>query len=141
MGHIISGPLNDIAGNGVHSRLFVGERNDTKDSLDKLWDLETTRIKEQDGVHEALIDDIGFNGERYSVNLPRKGGYANPDRNYKNALNRLQSLLEKVQKDPAIMEEYDKIFREQENEGIIERVRDEQIEEGKGKFNSCHIML
>ena len=33
------------------------------------------------------------------------------------------------------MKEYEKIFREQEKEGITERVNSEQIEEGNGKVH------
>ena len=86
-------------------------------------------------MHEDLIDNISFNGMRYSVGLPWKEGIGNPDRNEHNAVNRLKSLTKKLQKDPAVMKEYHNIFKEQEQEGIIERVTKDQTDGNKERVH------
>ena len=49
-----------------------GEIADSK--LKRLWDLETLGICETKDVYEDLVENIQFNGERYSVKLPWKAG-------------------------------------------------------------------
>ena len=135
LGYVLSGPMKGVAKEELLANLCINEREEIKDSLNKLWDLETVGIKEVDPVHEDLIDNISFNGMRYSVGLPWKEGIGNPDRNEQNAVNRLKSLTKKLQKDPAVMKEYHNIFKEQEQEGIIERITKDQTDDNKERVH------
>ena len=92
--------------------------------VNKLWDSESLGIKEEDHVHEPLIDNLCFTGERYRVGLPLKVGQGDLPSNYDLpfSLMRLQNQIKKLRKDPDTMEKYDQIIREQEQMGIIEKV-------------------
>ena len=41
-------------------------------NVNRLWDLETLGIRQENEIYEAVIDDIQFTGTRYSVGLPWK---------------------------------------------------------------------
>ena len=73
---------------------------------------------------EKVIDDISFRGSRYSVGLPWKLGHSSVPSNYQNSLARLKSQLRKLKQSPDILEQYDNIFSEQLEAGIIEKVMD-----------------
>ena len=92
------------------------------EQVNKLWDLDSLGIRPNDDVHEALIDDIVFTGERYSVSLPWKAGCGPLPLNYNNCVARLKSQVRKLKQDPKILCEYDRIISEQLETGIISRV-------------------
>ena len=102
--------------------------------VNKLWDLDSLGIREDNQVHENLVDNICFTGERYQVGLPWKIGNGDLPTNYEISLMRLQSQLRKLRNDPQTLIEYDKIIREQENMGIVERVS------ALEKVDSCHYL-
>ncbi len=88
----------------------------------KLWDLETLGIRQENEVHEGVIDDIRFTGQRYSVGLPWKVGCAPLASNYKNSLTRVSSQFKKLKRDPKVLDMYNDIILEQEKAGVIEKV-------------------
>ena len=93
----------------------------TKESdLKRLWDLETLGIREADDVYEGFKDNIRFNGYRYSVRLPWKAGsYHLPD-NKAMCEQRLRCLLRRLRKELDVLYEYDRIMKEQLEQGIME---------------------
>ena len=91
-------------------------------NVNKLWDLETLGIRQENEIHEAVIDDIQFTGTRYSVGLPWKISHDKLPSNYGNCLMRLQGQIGKFRKDPQIYDECNKIIKEQLEMGIIEQV-------------------
>ena len=100
-------------------------------SVKKLWDLETVGIQNKgNDVHEALKDEISFNGERYVVGLPWKEGHKQLPSNYYNSLKRLKGQIHKLQQDPDTLIEYDRVIKDQLEKSIIEPVCDLE-EEGK----------
>ena len=128
LGWVISGPLRggQIDGNEVQVHFVQSTTKQEKDYLDekvsKLWDLDSLGIRQDNEVHEKLIDNISFTGQRYSVALPWKSGHDELPSNYGITLNRLQVLLKKLKKDPDILSKYDEVIREQEKAGIIQKV-------------------
>ena len=92
-----------------------------EEQVNKLWDLDSLGIRPKD-VHEALLDDIVFTGERYSVSLPWKEGHGPLPLNYNNCVARLKSQIRKLKQDPKILHEYDRIISEQLQTGIISKV-------------------
>ena len=65
-------------------------------------------------------DNIRFNGHWYSVRLPRKAGsYHLPD-NKAMCEQRLRGLLRCLHKEPDVLYEYDRIMKEQLEQGIME---------------------
>ena len=79
-------------------------------------------------MYEDLVENIQFNGERYSVKLPWSG---TPDItcNYQLCVNRLKELKQRLNKDPEIAREYNEVIQEQLKEGIIEKVTEDQPNE------------
>ena len=93
-----------------------------EEQVNKLWDLDSLGIRPKDNVHEALLDDIVFTGERYSVSLPWKEGHGPLPLNYNNCVARLKSQIRKLKQDPKVLHEYDRIISEQLQTGIISKV-------------------
>ena len=63
----------------------MSEENEIQREICKLWDLDSLGIKKIDEVHEAFVDSITFDGERYSVRLPWKKGHGDLPSNYENS--------------------------------------------------------
>ena len=89
LGWVLSGPLRGERDRVIANVNFVKcrkveERQEfqraeglesSEQSVKKIWDLETVGVQDKGtDVHEALKDEISFNGERYIVALPWKEG-------------------------------------------------------------------
>lgn len=81
LGWVISGPLEHSQSADREQAVsvnFVGSDSTMKERLEEdiqvLWDLETLGITEGDEVYKEFVDNICFNGDRYSVKLPWKEG-------------------------------------------------------------------
>ena len=115
---------------GVH---FVAKCNTQTDQLDenvkRIWDLETIGVIESKEMHDDFVENIEFNGSRYSVKLPWRDGHENLPSNYDVSLARLKSQIRKHKKEPAMLEEYDSVITEQIKSGVIEKVseKDESV--------------
>ena len=73
-------------------------------------------------MYEEFIDNISFNGTRYSVKLPWKEGHDSLPSNYELSLSRMKSQIRKLRIEPEILEEYDAVIKEQLDSGVIETV-------------------
>ena len=132
LGWVASGPLkysssaNGAQEVGVH---FAAKCNTQTDQLDKnvkrMWDLETIGVIESKEMHDDFVENIEFNGCRYSVKLPWRDGHENLPSNYELSLARLKSQVRKLKKEPAMLEEYDSVITEQIKFGVIEKVSEE----------------
>jgi hypothetical protein len=109
--------------------IFVGNCSVQTDQLDEnvkqMWDLETLGIVEGHEIHDEFVENIKFNGNRYSVKLPWRDGHENLPSNFELSLGRLKSQVRKLRKEPDILGEYDKVIAEQINSGIVEKISDE----------------
>ena len=69
-------PLDGMQEVGVN---FVANCDIQTDQLDenvkRMWDLETLGVVEANGIHEEFVENITFNGTRYSVKLPWRTGH------------------------------------------------------------------
>ena len=112
LGWVLSGPLRGERDRVIANVNFVKcskmeerqefQRAEGLDSLEqsvkKLWDLETVGVQDKGtDVHEALKDEISFNGERYIVGFPWKDGHKQLPSNYYNSLKRLKGQIHKLQ--------------------------------------------
>ena len=70
--------------------------------------------------------EISFDGRHYEVALPWKEDCFPRTNNYRMCEIRLRSLHFKLKKDPDLLRDYDKIIREREQTGIVERVHKEE---------------
>ena len=133
LGWVLSGPLkgktvassNNVNINLVHDpskRLHVNSSVRLDDEVKQLWDLETIGIRSTDEVHDELLDNVSFNGERYLVKLPWKVGHKPLPSNFQNSFCRLKGQLRKLKKEPHVLEAYDNIIKDQLEQNIIEKV-------------------
>ena len=134
LGWVVSGPLKGSSENenvNVNFVSQVGNHNlgDIGCDVNKLWDLETLGIRENNDVHEALLDKIKFNGSKYSVKLPWKQGHEHLPTNYSNSLARMKGQIKRLANEPKLLSEYDAIMKEQLSSGVIERVGELETKE------------
>ena len=128
LGWVISGSLTykqpDRA-QGVQVN-FVGSDSVKTECLERnvqrLWDLETLGVRESSEVYEDFVDNIAFNGNRYSVKLPWKEGHDSLPSNYEWSLSRMKGQIKKLRKEPEVLEEYNAVIKEQLDSGVIEKV-------------------
>ena len=103
---------------------FAGiEKSSSLDKdVTKLWDLDSVGVRPVDTVYTDVVDNITFTGERYAVGLPWKVGHKQLPSNYANCASHLKSQIKKLQNNPDLFNECHKIVKDQEENGIIEKV-------------------
>ena len=131
LGWVLSGPLQ---GKSLNSTSFVNvnylpsfslkssETQRIDEEINKLWDLDSIGIRTDNEIHENVLDNIVFTGERYSVGLPWKVGHKSLPTNYNISLMRLKGLGKKLRNEPMILDKYNDILQEQVASGVIEQV-------------------
>ena len=128
LGWTLSGPVGESENKVVQSsvNLILGSPQDSMNQkLNQLWDFESIGITEGKDVHEEFQEQIEFKGDQYSVRLPWKEAKSLLPTNYNLSLARLKGQIKKLQKDEKTAKEYGKVIKEQLEEGIIEKVTDE----------------
>ena len=95
-----------------------------KNELSRFWELEALGISSaEDSVYENFSNEIQFVGGRYEVKLPWKKDHPVLPDNYLLSKHRLERQFKKLQGSPELLSEYDAIIKEQEEMGIVERVK------------------
>ena len=94
----------------------------TEELLHRLWNLDSTGIRDKETVHYKFLENISFVNGRYCVTLPLKEKRDPLPDNYELSLVRLNSLVRRLRKEPSILKEYNQVFEDQLPEKIIERV-------------------
>ena len=125
LGWVLSGPLQGEKLNSSVCEVNFLQCEQSKNldvQVNKLWDLDSLGIRPKDDVHESLVDNIKFTGERYSVSLPWKAGHGPLPSNYANCVARLKSQVKKLKQDPEVLQKYNDMILEQLNSGIVSRV-------------------
>ena len=103
-------------------------------NVNRFWDLETTGIREKEdsNLHD-FQDSIYFNNEgKYEARLPFKESHETLSDNYSLCEKRLLKLYNKLKNDTVLLKNYDAIFVEQREAGIIETV------ETTSSLADCH---
>ena len=141
LGWMVCGPTEVVAkGNGETLVQMIEiddicqdlETSNLNGKLQKFWELESVVDSDEKMVLKGFQDSIEFNGSRYvaELSLQDPNGFS-ADHNTI-ALKRLLSLHANLFKDTDLRDEYYKVFKEYENEGIIEKVCDPGV---PGKVN------
>ena len=99
------------------------ESFDLKDSVQRLWDIESIGIRDsEESVYDSFIENISFEEGRYTVQLPFKKHHQPLPDNYELSLVRLNSLYRWLQREPALLKEYNSIILDQIENNIVEKV-------------------
>ena len=101
--------------------------------LERFWKVESLEGTDKCVIHQ-FEKDISFNGERY-VTKPFRPDHSPLTPNMNVAKRRLRSLRGRLEKD-CIVDRYDKVLRDYEGDGIIEKVPDEEIDVGRVHYLS-----
>ena len=91
-----------------------------RSELNKFWSVESVDTEDDCVVHQ-FQKDIVFNGERYVTKLPFKPDHDTLPDNYCVSERRLVSLRKKLVQS-GLLEDYNKVFRDFECDGMIEKV-------------------
>jgi len=115
----------------------------TKPNLEMFWNLESLGITESpstcddDLALDHFNNTVKFVEGRYEVTWPWKEENPSLPTNYYLAVGRLKAILQKLQKHPQLLKQYEAIIQEQLQRGIIEKVGTE-TEEGLVKHYIPH---
>ena len=84
--------------------------------------MEALGITEIDLVHKNFVKDIRFENGHYVVKLHWRQHHDILPDNFELSSGRLISTLKRLEKDPPLLKEYDRIINKQLQNGIIEQV-------------------
>ena len=91
------------------------------EQLRAFWELESLGIRpDEKSVHDGTSSSIKFREGRYKVSLPWKQFHQPLPDNYHLSHKRLHGLLTRLHRNPALLQDYDRIIQEQIDKGIVE---------------------
>ena len=101
-------------------------------SLKQFWQTENIGIDSQSFEENEMqiAPEILRTKHNYEVGLPFKADRLPSSNNYNLCASRLKSLHHKLRKEPKLLQEYDHIIKEQEKQGIVEKIPS-NLEESK----------
>ena len=111
--------------------------SDIVNELENFWNNESLGIKgdNDSSTHEKFVDDIKLFDDRYEVKLPFNEGQPTLHDNSSLSNIKLFSLVNRLQQNGEIAQQYDQIINYQWNQGIVERVDENaQIELGNVRY-------
>lgn len=153
LGWLLSGPTNkgEIKENFCQANLIIesptsGICNSVDSNqeliceLKRFWDTESIGISNNEIDNEEFLPNVTFlqDDRRYEVNLPWKPGCFPDNSNYQLCVNRLYQLRSKLQSNKELEGQYDNIFQEQIESGIIERVPVDETDNENSHFLPHH---
>ncbi|VDO76067.1 unnamed protein product [Heligmosomoides polygyrus] len=133
LGYIVSGCQSEVTTEPARA-LTITTSNEEKETWDRYWALESSGTNEFTGstrsgvqqTHDKVLKEFRNSIQRrddgYYVRLPWKVNYASLPDNKSIAIKRLHKVLEMLSHDKPMLEQYDRIFKDQLEKGIIEEV-------------------
>ena len=89
--------------------------------MERFFGLDVLGIQDNEtSVYENFLEGIEFKDSRYEVKLPFKEDMPVMEDNFNLCRKRLDNLLKKLEKDKALMAEYEKIIKSQLETGVVE---------------------
>ena len=137
LGWVIGGPVASVGCGEILSYCLTcchTQLTSTSEDIEKLWNLESIGIEKESGpdkltAHESSAvqqfeSSLTYNGEFYTVSLPKKESFGCVKSNLSLALNRLDSKVRSLSRNPATYARYDQEIRAFEKEGFARAVPD-----------------
>ena len=152
-GWILHGPMGfERARSGTHATHFCTARNvmDNDALVRSLWDVESIGIIPERELEEGdseIMDRFSNSlhkqeDGRYAVEWPWVGcDEIEMDSSKDIAEKRLEGLVKRLKKDPKLFEEYDKIIRNYLEQGMAEKVDDQDKLEAKTRYLPHHCVV
>ena len=100
--------------------------------IHKLWDLDAIGIDatapspQDDVAYQQYLNSLKFT-DKYYARLPWKRDHDPLPHNYKMAVGQLHALISSLRHKPDLLDHYDKIIKEQLDDGFVERVPNPKI--------------
>ena len=110
-------------------------------SVDRFWKHEAMGIESSESAEKVSQLEVKFKekDQRYEVCLPWKNDVDGKwESNYELCKSRLFSLYKKLKENPVLMKQYDDVFKEQLENGVIEKVRSQGKEADSKAHFLCH---
>ena len=153
-GWLLSGPISSCEAENACSNVVTSfvvdvlpqkenatnEVQEIVDSLNQLWKHEASGLSPIESDEHARKKPLVIQEKegRYEVSLPWKENICAPlDSDLDMCRSRLTSLYSKLKLKPDLLKQYDDVFKEQLDSGVIERVPPEE-EEREGAHFLCH---
>ena len=105
----------------IHNNALQVDNDSLKSNLMKFWEFEGLGVGEND-VYCNFQNKVYHDGKRYVVALPFKPFHDTLPDNYSNSEKRLDSLKRLLDKDEALLHEYNNIIYQYLKDGIIQKV-------------------
>ena len=120
----------------------VEESCPIKQELSRFGDIESLGIVPRAlSVYQNFLEDVKFTGERYEVCLPWREDHSTLPDNFYLSKWRLKSLLQCLRSKMPILEEYDKVIRDQEARGMMENVSADDTDIGRIHYLPHHEVI
>ena len=138
IGYLLSGPITDTSttsdGKTVQHILNVMTSHmPVENALERFWSLESMGIvpdapteKVTDYLEQYQKNSIEHRDGRYYAKLPWKQDHEALPSNFDITLKRTENTIQRLRRDPEILQKYDEIIRDQERRGFIEKVPTEK---------------
>ena len=131
IGWVLTGPVDSESSDECASLanthvVFSAAEDDVNESLKRFWEIESVGDHTGASVIDRFKEDIIFDGKRYVTKLPFKPNHESLPDNYSLCEKRLSSLRRRLEKDPKLLSEYHAIFKDYEENRIIERVQEDE---------------
>uniref|UniRef100_A0A1I7X0J4 DUF1758 domain-containing protein n=1 Tax=Heterorhabditis bacteriophora TaxID=37862 RepID=A0A1I7X0J4_HETBA len=144
LGHLVTGLQYDEAEKLAHVNTLVSHQhdNDEREMWERFWMMDSSGINEFHGpdtiernitneqVWKQFRETIQLRKDGYYVRLPWKDNHPPLPDNRAIAMKRLVSVLKSHKSDSWTMKEYDKTFKDQLSQGIIEEVDEDSPTNG-----------
>ena len=140
LGWVLQGPISCTANQ------FVSNTTNALFTVDisKFWDLETIGISNDDDYHSLKNFNASIQREedgRYKVPLLWKDGDKELDSNFDKAKYRLKCLEDRLEKNPKLKMNYNEVFEEYRELGIIEKVPDCELNNDRVFYLPHHAVV
>ncbi|GFT18561.1 integrase catalytic domain-containing protein [Trichonephila clavipes] len=123
---------------------FIKDNDSVEDTLKLFFELESLGIKDDscyrkdDQAMNIFIETVQYDNNRYVVELPFHKHWNELSNNFSVAKQRFQSLWRRLRRNKTLYTQYKETIQDYLNQGIIEKVKDTEINANKPMYYLPH---